>query len=83
MEYKVGDMVWINSKSMDAIEDDSGTGGGYRGEPIEVKLIKLTPKRFKISWDRFAKENGEICDDPVIICVKNVFKTWEEASCSK
>ena len=74
MEYKVGDMVWINSKSMDAIEDDGGTG-----EAIEVKIIKLTPKRFKISWDRFAKESGEICDDPVIICVKNVFKTWEEA----
>ncbi len=73
-KYKVGDMVWINSKSIDDVEDDGGNGEG-----IEVEIIKITPKRYKISWDRFAKEHGEVCDNPVIIYVKNVFKNWEEA----
>jgi len=41
-KFKVGDMVWINSKSIDAVEDDGGNGEG-----IEVEIIKITPKRYK------------------------------------
>ena len=72
-DFKVGDMVWVNSNSVESGIDSEGDG-----EPLEVEILDITDKRYKISWDRFAKEHGETCNDPVIVFVKKVFKTFEE-----
>lgn len=72
-DFKVGDMVWVNSKSV-----ESGIESEGDGEPLEVQILDITDKRYRISWDRFAKEHGEKCDDPVIVFVKKVYKTFEE-----
>lgn len=72
-DFKVGDMVWVNSKSVESGIDSEGDG-----EPLEVKILDITDKRYKISWDRFAKQHGEKCEDPVIVFVKKIYKTFEE-----
>lgn len=72
-DFEVGDMVWVNSNSV-----ESGIESEGDGEPLEVKILDITDKRYKISWDRFAKEHGETCNDPVIVFVKKVYKTFEE-----
>ena len=72
-DFKVGDMVWVNSNSLESGIDSQGDG-----EPLEVEILDITDKRYRISWDRFAKQHGEKCDDPVIVFVKKVYKTFEE-----
>ncbi len=67
-DYKVGDEVYVNSRSL-----KSGTDSEGGGEPEKVEIIKITPKRFKISWDCDGQR-----DEPVIVYVKHIYKTFEE-----
>eukprot|EP01050_Picozoa_sp_SAG11_P003353 SAG11_NODE_188_length_13029_cov_3.652514_1_plen_72_part_00 len=66
--FKIGDMVWINSQSI-----KSGTSSCCDGEPECVKIIKITPKRFEIEWD------ADGCrEEPFIVYVKNVYRKENE-----
>ena len=67
-EFTVGDMVYVNSHSL-----KSGTTSTGKGEPEKVEIIKITPKRFKISWDCDGQR-----DEPLVVYVKNVYKTYGE-----
>ena len=67
-EFKVGDKVYVNSWSM-----KSGVNSEGKGVPEKVEIIKITPKRFKISWDCDGQR-----DEPLIVYVKHVYKTVEE-----
>jgi hypothetical protein len=66
-DFKVGDMVWISPKSI-----------GAEPTPPErceecVKILKITPKRFKVEWDMDGQR-----DEPVIIYVKYVYKNPDD-----
>jgi len=69
MDFKIGDMVYISPKSIGSGSECSPNDWN----PEYVKIIKITPKRFKIEWD---------CDGcrevPLIIYVKTVYKSYEE-----
>tara|TARA_A100000171_G_C2078228_1_gene118283 strand:+ start:594 stop:821 length:228 start_codon:yes stop_codon:yes gene_type:complete len=64
--FKVGDEVWIEGKSLNQINKGVGCS------PEEVKIIKITPKRFKVEWDCDGQR-----EKPVIIYVKRVYKTYD------
>ncbi len=64
--FKVGDMVWIEGNSLQQLKQNHCIGTA----PEEVKLIKITPKRFKIEWDC----DGQL-EEPIVIYVKRVYKT--------
>jgi len=50
--FKVGDMVAINStqlnKAYQWLREDESPGGD--NELIEVKIVRITPKRFLVEW---------------------------------
>ncbi len=61
--FKVGEDVWIDGKSLNQVNKGCGCMPAE-----EVEILKMTPKRFKVRWD---------CDgqfDPIIIYVKRVYK---------
>jgi DNA repair exonuclease SbcCD ATPase subunit len=66
-DFKVGDMVYISPKSIGDIDSSANDF-----HPESVKILKITPKRFKIEWDADGNR-----DEPVIIYVKNVYKNQE------
>lgn len=67
-EFKIGDIVLVNSKSMKS-STSSNNGEDYYES---CTIVKITPKRYKIMWD---------CDgqrDPVYLYVKEVYKEMPE-----
>ena len=68
-DFSVGDIVYVSPKSL---------ASGTDSNPIEwlpecVKIIKKTPKRFKVEWDC----DGQI-DEPIVVYVKYVYKNPED-----
>jgi len=66
-EFKVGDIVYISPKSLGNIDSCDADWHSER-----CKIIKITPKRFKIEWDA----DGQT--DPVTIYVKKIYKNSED-----
>jgi len=76
-EFKVGDEVYVNGNSIKwgsfKIEDENGklkTVKLFQGTE-KVKLLKITPKRYKI-------ETIDVLDPPVSVYVKNIYKNYED-----
>lgn len=67
-DFKVGDMVYISPKSLSSTECSANDW-----MPESVKILKITPKRFKIEWDMDGQR-----EEPVIIYVKYVYKNADD-----
>ena len=64
--FKIGDTVWIEGKSIQQLK----CSGCIGTELEEVKILKITPKRFKVEWNC----EGQL-EKPIVIYVKKVYKT--------
>mgnify|MGYP006203597533 CR=1 FL=1 len=64
-EFKVGDIVYVNSKSMESATSSNNGTDYYEC----CELVKITPERYKIMWDCDGQR-----DEPVYLYVKNIYK---------
>jgi len=66
--FNINDEVYVSPKSIGKINCSANDF-----HPEKAILLKITPKRFKISWDC----DGQI-DIPYIMYVKRIYKNYDD-----